>query len=338
MRKFTFLLLLPIGVFAEELPLFATDEPLDIVIEIPLKTILRDAASRPVVDGTAAYINTAGEPVSLPIKVSTRGRSRLTVCQFPPLSLDVKKKTAADTVFVGQKSLKIVTHCRSHSKFRNYLLQEYGIYKAFTVLTDVSFRVRLLHITYRDAEGKLAEIRERGFLIESINEVARRTGLERQKVKEVSVDQLDPRHSTLAAVFQFMVGNTDWSVKLAPDEANCCHNGRVLGLEGSESGWRVVPYDFDQTGIINPGYAEPARQLGIRSVRQRLFRGRCAHNDELDEVITVFNERRAELEAALLVEGIRNRKSAASYIASFYKTINDPGARARSIDNRCLPG
>jgi hypothetical protein len=330
------LFLIPVAALAEELPLFSSDEPLNIVIDVPLATVLQNPEKRPVVEGNASYMDSSGKSVTLPVKVATRGRSRLEVCEFPPLSLNVKKKSAANTFFAGQKSLKIVTHCRSNPQFRNYVLQEYGIYKAFAVLTGVSFRARLLNITYRDTEDKMGEIRERGFLIESIGEVAKRNGLKRQKVRQVSVNQLDPAHSTLAAVFQFLVGNTDWSVKLAPDGADCCHNGRVLGKKNSDDGWKVVPYDFDQSGLINARYAKPARQLGLRSVRQRLFRGRCAHNDQLDAVIELFNDRRSELETALLVEGIRDRRSAASYVASFYQVINDPRLRSKYIEDRCL--
>ena len=330
------LLLFPIAICADGLPLFDADESLNIVLEFPLKTVLKEAADRPVVDGTAHYVNAEGETVSLPVQVSTRGRSRLEACKFPPLSLTVKKKSAKGTVFEGQKKLKIVTHCRNNSIFKSYVQQEYGIYRAFNVLTDISFRVRPLNVTYRDTENESAEIQEPAFFIERIGEIAERTQLKRQRVRRVEVTQLDPAYATLHALFQFMVGNTDWSVKMAPEDSDCCHNGRVLSPPGESLGWMVVPYDFDQSGIVNPRYAAPAPQLGISTVRKRLYRGRCVHNDQLDGVIGLFNERRAELEEALFPDGIRNVKSAAGYIASFYRTINDAKQRERSIEKRCL--
>ncbi len=60
----------------------------------------------------------------------------------------------------------------------------------------------------------------------------------------------------------------------------------------------VIPYDFDQSGVINIPYAEPNRALRIGSVRQRLYRGLCAMNDELEWVIQRLNEQRAEVEGA----------------------------------------
>ncbi len=335
-RMILLLLFIPALVSADGLPLFDSDESLDIVLEFPVQNVLRHAADRPVVDGTARYQDSSGNTVSLPVKISTRGRSRLKVCKFPPLSLAVKKKSAKGTVFEGQKSLKLVTHCRSSAVFRSYVRQEYGIYEALNVLTDVSFRTRHLNVTYRDTEKGGAENREQGFLIESIGEVSARTQLVRQRVTRVEIEQLDPAHATLSALFNFMVGNTDWSVKMAPEESDCCHNGRVLSNPGETTGWKVVPYDFDQTGIINPRYAEPAPQLGIRSVKQRLYRGRCVHNEQLDGVIDLFNERREQLEAVLLLDGIRNKKIAADYIAAFYRIINDAKQREKHIEKRCL--
>jgi len=336
-RLLLLLLLVPLVIRADGLPLFDSDDSLDIVLEFPVAAVIRQAAERPEVKGTAHYVNAEGEAVSLPVQISTRGRSRLEACKFPPLSLSVKKKSSRGTVFEGQKNLKIVTHCRSNAIFKSYVQQEYGIYRAFNVLTDVSYRVRALNVTYRDTENESAEIQEPAFFIESIGEIAERTQLERQRVRSVEVTQLDPAYATLHALFQFMVGNTDWSVKMAPDDSDCCHNGRVLSPPGESLGWMVVPYDFDQSGIVNPRYAAPAPQLGISTVRQRLYRGRCIHNDQLDGAIRLFNEHRAELEEALFPDGIRNVRSAADYVASFYRIINNAKQRERSIEKRCLP-
>ncbi len=330
------LALLPGVALGDGLPLFAVDEPLEITIEFPLREIMRKAQDRPVVDGIATYRNADGDVTSLPVQMSTRGRSRLEVCRFPPLALSVKKKAAAGTVFEGQKSLKMVTHCRSSRRYRDYLLQEYGIYEAFGVLTDVSFRSRLASVTYRDSEDPDLEISEPAFFIEPIGRVAARTELERKKIPEAAVAQLDPAYSTLLAMFQFMIGNTDWSARKAPAGSNCCHNGRVLGPAGEDSGWKVVPYDFDQAGLINTEYAVPAEQLRLRSVRQRLWRGRCAHNDELDAVIALFNERREAIEAALLVPGMGEAEDVMRYVDSFYEVINDPKKRTKAIERRCL--
>jgi hypothetical protein len=332
---FLLLLLSPAVCFADELPLFASNEALDITLEFPLSTIIRQAAKQPVVSGTAYYTDTDGQEVSVPIKISTRGKSRLAMCRFPPLSLIVSKKHGKDTIFEGQKQLKITTHCRANSSFRSYILQEYSIYRAFNVLTDISFRARYLNITYQDSEKPSKVIQESGFILESVNGMVDRTGLQRQKLPRINPSQLDADYSALAALFQFLIGNTDWSISQGHEGANCCHNGKVLSPPDSDHGWRVVPYDFDQSGIINTSYAMPSETLRIRSVRQRLFRGRCRHLEGMDGAIALFNQRRQELEAALLPEAIKKRKSAVKYVDEFYEIINDPKERQISIDGRC---
>jgi len=191
-RSVLFLLFISACCKADDLPLLASDASLEIVFEFPLEIILKQAADRPVVDGFLYYINAAGEQVTIPTKMTTRGKSRLELCRFPPLSLRVGKKAAMGTIFEGQKKLKIVTHCRADHRFRNYLLQEYSIYEAFSVLTDISFRTRYLNVTYRDSNPPHRSISEPAFFIESINHVADRTQLETQKVGEVRSSQLDP--------------------------------------------------------------------------------------------------------------------------------------------------
>ena len=100
----------------------------------------------------------------------------------------------------------------------------------------------------------------------------------------------------------------------------------------------MLPYDFDQAGLIHTSYSIPADGLGIRSVRQRLFRGRCLNLNHLDESIAKFNELRPQIEEALnpLQINARSRKSALKYINTFYEIINDPKKRKKEIEDDCL--
>jgi hypothetical protein len=259
---------------ADGLPLFASDEILDIVIEAPMKTIVGDRDERPVVDGIISYTNSSGETVSLDITLTTRGKSRLAYCSFPPLSLNLKKKQAKGTLFEGQNKLKIVTHCKKGSKHERYLQQEYGIYKGFNVLSDYSFRTRWLNVTYRDTERDNDENIFPGFFIESDNEVAARHNMEKYKPAQINPAQLEITQASRYSMYQFLIANTDWSMLKGPPEEGCCHNGKVIYTPGTTSDWIVLPYDFDQAGLINTSYSSPSPALNLRSVRQRLYRGR----------------------------------------------------------------
>ena len=98
-----------------------------------------------------------------------------------------------------------------------------------------------------------------------------------------------------------------------------------------------MPYDFDQSGIINTEYALPSLDFHIRSVRQRLYRGRCAHNQQLGETIALTNDNRREIEAALAPQELskKDQKKALQYLEAFYDTINDPKKIDRRIIGRC---
>ena len=128
-------------------PLFEDQTKLDVIIEMPMKTIVNDAEDRPVVSGVLRYTD-AGSEVELDFTMSTRGKSRLEHCKFPPLSMNLKKKQVEGTLFDGQNKLKIVTRCRPGNLYERYLFQEFGIYGGFNVLTDFSFRARALSVTF----------------------------------------------------------------------------------------------------------------------------------------------------------------------------------------------
>ena len=317
-------------------PLFECDQVLELELELPLRTLKRQAEDRPELDAKVRYADATGQPVEFDAKVTTRGHSRLEMCSFPPLSLLMKKGDVKNTLFAGQKKLKIVMPCQRGGRYLEYLRQEYGIYKAYEVVAEPAFRVRMLNITFRDSEQDDSE-ESVAFFIESINEVADRSELERVKLNRVDPARLDAQNSSIYELFQFMIANTDWSKSKGPGEEDCCHNGKVLAPPESENGWFVLPYDFDQSGIINTEYAVPSDNLSLRSVRQRLFRGRCEFIGEMDKTIALFNERRSEIEAALSAGGVTDRTdhSQRKFVDGFYKIVNDEKKRRKQIDDKC---
>jgi len=322
--------------FALEYPLFLSDEPLEIVLDMPLKDLLRHARKKPSVDGVLQYRDIDGRDVVLDVTVSTRGNSRLEECTYPPLSINLKKQQVKTTLFAGQNKLKLVTLCRDSKSYRRYLRQEYAIYKVFNLLSEHSFRARKVEVTYRDSTGKRRDVVQPAFFIESDKEAAERLNMTTVKTNVVDLSQLDSRQLNIFSVFQYLIGNTDWSVRKGPGAESCCHNGKVIAPPDSHNGWVVLPYDFDQSGIINTRYSAPSELLPIRSVRQRLYRGFCMGNDHLDATIALFNEKRTAIE-----DLFRNRdepsetKKALTYLQDFYEIVNDPKQRQKKLVDVC---
>lgn len=272
----------------------------------------------------------------LDVEVTPRGKFRLEECSLPPLSIDLQREQVASTLFSGQNKLKLVTQCRGSGVYRRYLKQEFAIYKIYNLLTDYSFRARMLEVTYRDASGRADKVQP-AFFIESVRAVAERQGMTTVNPNVIDIAQLDPVQLSIFALFQFMIGNTDWSARKGPGSEGCCHNGKVIAPPDSALGWVVLPYDFDQAGLINTRYSAPSDLLPIKSVRHRLYRGFCITNEKLEATIAMFNDKRAAIERVLTDETGKasDNKTALRYIQGFYEIVNDPKKRQKKIVDKC---
>ena len=322
---------------ASEETLFDAEEPLELTLEADLKPILKDTGDeRPYRPARLWYLDQQGDTVSFAIGVKTRGHYRRVYldCNVPPLRLNFKKKQVKNTVFAGQDKLKLVTHCRDKATaYQQFTLQEYLIYKAYNLITDVSFRVRLVRLAYVDTEDRRKPVTKYGFLIEDEDRLAERFG---GRILETGVIHQEATHreqATVLAVFQYMIGNTDWSV---PGH----HNIKVVFVEPHRPPL-TVPYDFDFAGLISPPYAKPDPRLRLSSVRERLYRGYCRTEDEFQAALAPFNEQREAIYALFrdfeyLDERVKDRSL--DYLGGFYKAINKPRGVKRAFLAACLEG
>ncbi|MDX1586079.1 MAG: hypothetical protein R3222_05025 [Balneolaceae bacterium] len=306
-------------------PLFQSDEPLEITMEMDLRRVLRDRGEEtdyhPL---TVSWRNEQDEPMQVEARIKVRGnfRRQRENCRFPPLRMRFEKETVTGTVFEGQKKLKLVTHCQTRrSEYQQYVLQEYLIYRAYNVLTDKSFRVRLVKVTYTDSEERDDPFTRYGFILEDEDKMAERLGGRILEVENVHPDLTDYDLSNRLAIFQFMMGNTDWSIP-------ALHNIKLVMPEGGQTPY-AIPYDFDWSGIINTRYAEPNPVLNIRSVRQRLFRGFCRSPEVFKAEFAYFNKHKSAIYALYqnLTPPLEQEElqQATEYLDEFYAIINDPG-------------
>ena len=318
------------------LPLFADDARLSLRIEAPMRSLSRDRRDREELEGTLTYTDATGSEVTLDLQLRTRGNSRMDICTFPPLRLNLRRRQVEGTLFAGQNQLKLVTLCKDQTAYRDYLALEYSLYSVFALLTDRSYRVRWVDIDYVDTDRRRPDVETRsGFLIEEDTELAARTGMEVWRADTLDLAILDPAQTSRLALFHYLVGNTDWAATTGPPGERCCHNGDLFRDSAGRA--VVVPYDFDQSGLIDADYATPADNLPIRSVSQRLFRGYCAHNDGIDGVIRQLTDARSDIEAVFESADIRERtrERVLRYIDDFYEILADPDERAERINGAC---
>lgn len=320
---------------AQTTPLFASDEPIRLTIQGPISAIVRGAEdSEEAHDGV---LRLAGSPGSYPIRLSARGITRRLkqTCTFPPLRVEFVLPPAAPSLFAGQKRLKLVTHCRSQENFQQYLLLEYSAYRIFNLISPKSFRVRLATVDYAEPNGKVSVTRI-GFFIEDFDDVAKRNGTVKAKVAErILSTQLEPRQAARLALFEYMIGNLDWSMRAAPKGEPCCHNSRLIVGPGS---WLTpVPYDFDYSGLVDAPYALPPDDFHISSVRTRVYNGFCSLSPEVIAAAADFRARRPAIEALYSqIPGIseRTRAKALAYLGEFYNEIaTDQTVQAKILKN-----
>ncbi len=161
--------------------------------------------------------NADGSAGSQEIQIQTRGNFRLARrnCDFPPLRLNVKKEPSIGTLFEGQDKLKLVGVCKlGQDYWVQYVLAEYLVYRMFNLFTPMSFRVRLARVTYIDSSGEDDTFTRYGFIIEDDDAMATRNGgwkVPWETGRQFNPVLLERDQAILVDVFQYMIGNTDWS-------------------------------------------------------------------------------------------------------------------------------
>jgi len=315
-------------------PLFADNEVFDLTIHAPFTRLMRQAEGASGVLGSLEL----SDGTSVPMTCTKYGISRLRECDLASLAFTVEAADVRGTPFEGQRILRLVTPCRLRGGYDKYTMLEYLVYKSYAVIADPALWVRLVQVRFRDSEKPGKEETGYAFFIEDLERSAARHGQVWLDIQSQRTSDLDQAQLTVMTLFQYMVGNTDWSaVKGRPDD-RCCHNVAVFGGEGVDLN-TIVPFDFDQTGLVNPPYAAlPDPSLGIRRVTDRAYRGLCEHNGELPGAIAIFNQKRPELEALFNRDDLpypKDRRRALKYVEDFYDTINDPGKLKKKIISYC---
>ena len=319
-------------------PLFSSHALMQVRIEAPLETLLKERPEDEYLDGAFIYTELDGSEHRLDLKIQTRGRFRRqkSTCNFPPVRLNFRKGQVEDSLFASQDKLKLVTHCQTkRSRYEQLVLREYLAYRTLMALTDKSKSARLMRITWIDTEGENDPLEKYGFVIEDDDNVGDRIGMEEVSSSGLNYSDLDPAHTNLISLFQFMIGNTDYSLIRGPADDDCCHNA-VPYTDGTIM--RSIPYDLDFSGLVNAPYAEPNPQFRIRNVRTRVYRGRCANNGYLPATIQLFQDKKAEIYALigeLTALDDRNRDQVTEYFDDFYALISDPSEVEKELVREC---
>ncbi len=247
--------------------LFREEKPLDAKLKVSIKDIKKKTNDSTYLPAVFYTKNETGAWDSIKIEIRSRGMFRLKSCYFPPLRIKSDKKDSKGTVLEGNKSLKLVMPCMNNDDKNAFVLKEYICYKMGEEVMQYYFNTRLVNLEFTEIDGKKTKTSQLvGFLIEDDDLVAKR-----HHAKVVENLKLHPKALNDTAAlrhdfFQLMVANTDWSTTFY-------HNAKVIYQAPAK--YIPLAYDFDISGFVNPPYAIVNEDLGIASVRERLYRGFC---------------------------------------------------------------
>ncbi len=313
--------------------LFSSDEVLNIRLSGNIRELVRDRKDdsqyKPV---TLSYQEKDSAWISIAINSKTRGHFRKTQggCTYPPLLLSFSKENKQQkSLFYHQDKLKLVTPCRDDK----YVVQEYLVYKLYNLITPKSFGARLVKVIYDDTVHGKKSGPLYGILLEEEDQMAKRNNAKLVEKKLLKPQQTQADDFMKMAVFNFLIGNTDWSVQYL-------QNIKLIA-EGPTTLPTTVPYDFDHAGIVGAPYAKPAEQLLLSSTRERRYRGYCITDmAQFDKVFAHFNQLKEKIygtysNCPFLDDGYV--KSTSKYLDEFYKTINDPKAAKAAFGYPCDP-
>ena len=312
--------------------LFDSNELLESTFRFDVTRLNRTKQINDNQEAVITYYVPGKDTVTRIVQLRARGNFRRNYCDFPPVRLNFRKNELPGDKFHGIDKIKLVTHCKAGNS--DYVLREYLTYRLFNILTDYSFRVRLMKINYMNTRRPGRPLVEYAFLIEPVEFLTARTNSIEVTVSRLTQKMMKPEHIDRVAIFNYMIGNYDWSVP-------GLHNLVALTLPLSEDPTLgiVVPYDFDYCGLVNTSYAIPPEALPIKSVRERLYRGLCRDREVFIERLDEFLQKKEEI-YTLIDEfpyiSARSKRDIKNYLGSFFRNIEGRNPLLQTLLRECL--
>jgi len=252
------------------------------------------------------------------IRVRARGMMRKQVCFFPPVKVDFKngqlEKQKLDTSI---DKLKVVFQCRAGEANSEFLLREKMCYDLYKVISpDYYVYHKQVKFECMD-EGKVKYALD-GLFVEDEGEIADRMGVKVIEVGKVMAPALDKETYVRMTFFQYMIGNTDWSI---PNK----HNIEMIKVPGIA---KIVPlaYDFDYAALVGTPYAVPHESLPIKSIYERYFMGHgVTEADALAAAKYFVSKKDALLQVVTDFQGLDEKAKASikKFLNPFFEAVQN---------------
>ena len=311
--------------------LFKYNHPFPITISYDFSAFDKNSAEEVYTPASISYYLPDSSFIERSIRIRPRGHERRDMCLHPPLKIDFSDSLYGINLFDKWKKMKLVSLCMPATSWEQYIIKEYLIYQAYKILTDTSFNTYLVNVTFKDTDSKKSYDGP-GFFIEDIDHVAKRIKGKEIETQGLLNTALDTSTFDLMALFQYMIGNTDWAL---PN----LHNLKLIELKDSVRKKPIpVPYDFDYCGLVNAIYAVPREDIPIESIRERYFMGICRTEKYYMPLVNRFIDKKAEIYSLFTnCDSLNNfsKKDAINYLDNFYKIIENTKIVGKYIYGNC---
>ena len=257
---------------------FQNQDPLSMQLKFSTRDIKKNTNDSTYITSTLLIQNKELAWDSLKIKLRARGKHRRQNCYFAPLKLKLKKKATKGTMFEVTTKLKLVLPCLLQKDKNDLVIKEYMAYKLYEIISPYHFKTRLSNIEFEEEiRSRIKKHNLKAILIEDIDKVAQRHN-GRKMTRKVHPLQQDDRTSLQNSLFQYLIGNTDFSTRGG-------HNQKLLYTDNK---YVSIPYDFDMSGLVNAPYATISgmenMKVYITEVTQRAYKGYKRDYELLQEV------------------------------------------------------
>lgn len=278
-----------------------------------------------------SYKIESGELITKKVKVKARGVFRRKNCEIPPIRIKFYDEDYKVDVFDKLDKVKLVNECDFGNKYQQYLVKEFLTYKAYEQLTDYSLQTWFMQIEFIDSQDSTNRFTSYSFLIEDIDELAKRHNAIEMDTEGLVHKDLDAKMESIAMLFQFMIGNVDVYLENL-------HNLKLLRDADQDSASPIpIPYDFDFSGLVNTDYATVG-DLPIENVRERYYIGTCRTKEEYQRLFDLFMAKKDDVykifQTCELLEQV-NKEDIIDYLDEFYETIQDEKLAKRNIIKKC---
>lgn len=283
-----------------------------ITLETDMTTIL---ANRFSTEYQSAKL-TLSDGKSFVVKVQPKGKYRRKTAEVPPLKIKFAKKTLVEMGFDTLNEVRLVFPGKDSHQGDRLLAKEYLVYRMFEHLTNNCVRARLVKVSLRDNHVETSSKQMFGLLVEDNEETAARLNGTEVEQYGLPYDSTNMDQAALVAVFQYMIGNTDWDLTMMRNVRLIRPNdpGKIL----------LVPYDFDFSGLVAAPYASPSSESGLMTVRDRFLMANGIPKTALRQAVQTLKRAERELYDICYTKHITRETSIEMirYLETFFLSID----------------